>query len=75
MPSASGTARQLWNKVVDSKNLYVRSRRFAPNGDGGCLRLSFSVQRLDAIGASSLKLGVDLPANQERQPGDVQPRQ
>jgi hypothetical protein len=38
------------------------------------LRLSFSV-RLDAIGASPLKLRVDLPANQERQPGDVQPRQ
>jgi hypothetical protein len=44
------------------------------------LRLSFSVRRaqllkLAAIGASPLNLRVDLPANQERQPGDVQPRQ
>jgi hypothetical protein len=44
------------------------------------LRLSLSVRRaqllkLAAIGASPLKLRVDLPANQERQPGDVQPRQ
>ena len=48
--------------------------------DFAVLRLSLSVRRaqllkLAAIGASPLKLRVDLPANQERQPGDVQPRQ
>jgi len=48
--------------------------------EGWVLRLSFSVRRaqrlkLAAIGASPLNLRVDLPANQERQPGDVQPRQ